>query len=237
MDLATVDHLLTTTRSVRKRLDFSRPVDPAVIERCIEIAMQAPDRLERAGLALRRRHRRREAQGDRRPLQARASSSTPRNPDLRPHLQRRRPALAAAAARRRLGDATSPSTCTRRRSSSSRASRAASRTPACWRRRRSTARSCRRRGRSCWRCARAASAPPGPRCTSCSSRTSAKLLGIPDTVTQTALFPVAYYTGSDFKPAKRLPAAQLRALEHVGTPPRRERPLRAARPTTRTSRS
>ena len=42
MDLATVDHLLTTTRSVRKRLDFGRAVDPAVIERCLEIAMQAP---------------------------------------------------------------------------------------------------------------------------------------------------------------------------------------------------
>lgn len=42
MDLATVDHLLTTTRSVRKRLDFSRPVDPEIIARCIEIAVQAP---------------------------------------------------------------------------------------------------------------------------------------------------------------------------------------------------
>jgi nitroreductase len=42
MDLATVDHLLTTTRSVRKRLDLSRPVEPDVIERCIEIAFQAP---------------------------------------------------------------------------------------------------------------------------------------------------------------------------------------------------
>ncbi|RMD82355.1 MAG: nitroreductase [Candidatus Dadabacteria bacterium] len=42
MDLATVDELLTTTRSVRKRLDFTRPVEPEVIERCIEIAVQAP---------------------------------------------------------------------------------------------------------------------------------------------------------------------------------------------------
>jgi nitroreductase len=42
MDLATVDHLLTTTRSVRKRLDLARPVEPEVIERCIEIAIQAP---------------------------------------------------------------------------------------------------------------------------------------------------------------------------------------------------
>lgn len=42
MDLASVDHLLTTTRSVRKRLDFSRPVPPELIEECIEIALQAP---------------------------------------------------------------------------------------------------------------------------------------------------------------------------------------------------
>jgi nitroreductase len=42
MDLQTVDELLTTTRSVRKRLDFTRPVDPAVIEECLELAVQAP---------------------------------------------------------------------------------------------------------------------------------------------------------------------------------------------------
>ena len=42
MNLETVDHLLTTTRSVRKRLDFSRPVEPEIIERCLEIALQAP---------------------------------------------------------------------------------------------------------------------------------------------------------------------------------------------------
>ena len=33
----------------------------------------------------------------------------------------------------------------------------------------------------------------------------ANILGIPATVTQAALFPVAYFTGDDFKPAKRLP--------------------------------
>jgi len=42
MDIASTDHLLTTTRSVRKRLDFSRPVDSAVILQCIDIALQAP---------------------------------------------------------------------------------------------------------------------------------------------------------------------------------------------------
>ena len=32
-----------------------------------------------------------------------------------------------------------------------------------------------------------------------------KLLGIPDTVTQVALLPVAYYTGEGFQPAPRRP--------------------------------
>lgn len=42
MDLATVDELLTTTRSVRKRLDLDRPVGREVILECIRLAMQAP---------------------------------------------------------------------------------------------------------------------------------------------------------------------------------------------------
>ncbi len=37
-------------------------------------------------------------------------------------------------------------------------------------------------------------------------REAAALLHIPDSITQTALLPVAAYTGTDFKPAKRLPA-------------------------------
>lgn len=36
------DELLTTTRSVRKRLDFSRPVEPELIRECLELAVQAP---------------------------------------------------------------------------------------------------------------------------------------------------------------------------------------------------
>jgi nitroreductase len=42
MDIASVDELLTTTRSVRKRLDLSRPVGRDVILECIRLAMQAP---------------------------------------------------------------------------------------------------------------------------------------------------------------------------------------------------
>jgi nitroreductase len=34
--------LLTTTRSVRKRLDFSRPVEREVIEDCLRVGLQAP---------------------------------------------------------------------------------------------------------------------------------------------------------------------------------------------------
>lgn len=37
-----VDEVLTTTRAVRKRLDLERPVDRAVIEECLELALQAP---------------------------------------------------------------------------------------------------------------------------------------------------------------------------------------------------
>jgi nitroreductase len=42
IDLASVDHVLTTTRSVRRRLDLERPVEPAVIEECLRLAIQAP---------------------------------------------------------------------------------------------------------------------------------------------------------------------------------------------------
>jgi nitroreductase len=64
-DLSETDRLLTTTRSVRKRLDLSAPVDLDEIQECIAIACQAPtggnvqdwrwvvvtDAAKRAGLA------------------------------------------------------------------------------------------------------------------------------------------------------------------------------------------
>lgn len=36
------DEVLMTTRAVRKRLDFERPVEMSVIEECLNIALQAP---------------------------------------------------------------------------------------------------------------------------------------------------------------------------------------------------
>jgi nitroreductase len=41
-DLPVVDRLLSTTRSVRRRLDLSRPVEPSVIVECLRLAVQAP---------------------------------------------------------------------------------------------------------------------------------------------------------------------------------------------------
>lgn len=41
LDLAP-DELLTTTRAVRRRLDFDRPVPRALVEECVRIALQAP---------------------------------------------------------------------------------------------------------------------------------------------------------------------------------------------------
>lgn len=36
------DELLTTTRAVRKRMDFDAPVDPTLVRECLEIALQSP---------------------------------------------------------------------------------------------------------------------------------------------------------------------------------------------------
>ena len=44
MDLGlSSDELLTTTRSVRKRLDFTRPVSRDLVETCAQLAFQAPN--------------------------------------------------------------------------------------------------------------------------------------------------------------------------------------------------
>ena len=42
VDLASVDHVLNTTRSVRLRIDLEREVPRSMIEECLDIALQAP---------------------------------------------------------------------------------------------------------------------------------------------------------------------------------------------------
>jgi nitroreductase len=39
----TPDELLTTTRAVRRRLDFDRPVDLDLVKECLQLAVQAPN--------------------------------------------------------------------------------------------------------------------------------------------------------------------------------------------------
>jgi nitroreductase len=42
IDIAMTDRLLTTTRAVRKRLDFTQPVPMQLVRECLEVALQAP---------------------------------------------------------------------------------------------------------------------------------------------------------------------------------------------------
>ena len=48
-DLSITDGLLSTTRAVRKRLDFERPVSNDIIRACLELALQAPTGANRQG--------------------------------------------------------------------------------------------------------------------------------------------------------------------------------------------
>ena len=42
LDQQVCDELLNTTRSVRKRLDLTKPVPREVIDECLQLAVQAP---------------------------------------------------------------------------------------------------------------------------------------------------------------------------------------------------
>ena len=75
-----VDEVLTTTRSVRKRLDFEKPVPREVLMECLELGAAGADRLQRAGLAMGVRRRRREEEGDRRHLPAQRDAATSSSP-------------------------------------------------------------------------------------------------------------------------------------------------------------
>jgi nitroreductase len=48
-DLSITDALLSTTRAVRKRLDFDRPVSKDIIRACLKLALQAPTGANRQG--------------------------------------------------------------------------------------------------------------------------------------------------------------------------------------------
>lgn len=212
MDIASTDHLLKTTRSVRKRLDFSRPVERAVIEQCLEIALQAPtggnqqgwhfvvvtDRVKKKALAdLYRRGWEIYTKLERPPMAESdpRAAQLPRVVDsaqfLTDHFHEA-PVMVIPCIEGRVEQAPQ----------FAQASVYGSILPAVW----SLMLALRSRGLgSAWTTIHLMY-----------EREAAELLGIPATFTQAALLPVAYFTGDDFKPAKRLPLAQVSSWDTWG---------------------
>jgi nitroreductase len=198
VDISTVDQLLSTTRAVRKRLDLTRPVGRDVILDCLQLAMQAPtasnrqnwrwvvvtDKEKRAAIA----DVYRAAGGD---YLARAATSE-QDPQTRRVYESAHsltgiladvPVHVIPCIEGRLDDLPLISA----------ASAWGSILPAAW----SFQLALRSRGLgTVWTTLHLAK-----------EREVAELLGIPDGVTQVALFPVAYTVGTDFKPAAR-PSAE-----------------------------
>jgi nitroreductase len=214
MDLSTpenlqvIDHLLTTTRSVRRRLDFLRPIELEVIERCLEIAMQAPtasnsqnwhfvvvtESAKKAAIAeyYRKAFRAYIAGSALGVIKAAVARKQRPRPDrgqtarvaqsanyLAQHLQEAPVFIIPCFEGRVEHD-----------SVAEQAARYGSLLPATW----SLMLALRARGL-------------GAAWTSLHlvyEKEVAKILGIPETITQAALLPVAYFTGQDFSPAHRL---------------------------------
>ena len=197
MDISSVDELLTTTRAVRKRLDLTRPVGRDVILQCVRLAMQAPtasneqdwrwlvvtDADKRAAIAEIYR-----SIGAEYLAHAAATTSDP---------QTRRVYQSALGLTETLAKVpVHVIPCLESRFDGSNllaaASAWASIIPAGW----SFLLALRSRGLgSVWTTMHLAT-----------EHEVAELLGIPSTVTQASLFPVAYTVGTDFRPAARPPA-------------------------------
>ena len=195
MDVSAIDDVLTTTRSVRRRLDLNRPVERDIIERCIEIAVQAPcgsnrgwyhfmvvtDPGKRAAMAEIYRKAYRDIIGD------------------DPAWERSKLGISSRYLADHLQDVpVHIIPCIQGRAEQAgplrQASKYGSILPATW----SLMLALRARGLgSAWTTAHIRY-----------ETEVADLLGIPHDVTQAALLPVAYTLGTDFKPARRVPARE-----------------------------
>jgi nitroreductase len=195
-DTASTDLLLTTTRAVRKRLDLERPVDPEIILECLRLAVHAPtgsntqgwrwvvvtDPDKRAELA------RMYAESGADYLRTKASRE--QDPQTRrvyesavylTEILDRVPVHVIPCIEGRADNASNLAS----------ASQYGSIIPAAW----SFMLALRSRGLgSVWTTLHLFK-----------EKEAAELLGIPESVTQVALLPVAYTTGGDFKPAHREP--------------------------------
>ena len=203
-DLSQVDHLLSTTRAVRKRLDLTRPVPQDLLLDCIRLATQAPagqniqkwrwvvvdDPKLKQGLAeIYRKAYQPYIDYQKKAVEKVGRSDASGIMESSDHLAnvlQDVPALVIPCGLDRL-----PENVT----SGHAAGYYGSLLPAVW----SFMLAARSRGL-------------GTAYTTLHlnyEREAGELLGIPETVTQLALIPVAYYTGDDFKPAKRLPVEKV----------------------------
>jgi nitroreductase len=196
MDTTVTDHLLATTRAVRRRLDLDRPVEPEVILECLRLAVQSPtgsnaqgwhwlvvtDPVKRARLqelygAMGRPYLESQAESHEDPQTRRVYQSAVYLLDVLDRV----PVHVIPCTEGRIDGAENFGA----------ASFYGSILPAVW----SFMLALRSRGLgSAWTTLHLAK-----------EAEAAELLGIPDGITQVALIPVAYFTGDDFKPAVRPP--------------------------------
>ena len=198
-DVAVTDRLLATTRSVRRRLDLSRPVEPEVIMECLDLAVQAPtasgvqrwrwlivtDPEKRAALADLYREGNIEFQKMMAGNPHRESAAFYESANfLIDHLQEVPVHVVPCIVGRAEG-----------RGAEGAVALYASIMPAAW----SFMLALRSRGLgSVWTTLHVSR-----------EREAAELLGIPDDVTQVGLLPVAYTLGTEFKAANRQPADEV----------------------------
>ncbi|WP_141582504.1 nitroreductase family protein [Actinomadura sp. WMMA1423] len=206
------DELLTTTRTVRKRLDLDRPVPVELIRECLEIAVQAPSGSNRQGwqwivvtepgtrAAIGEHYRRAFAAY----AQAGGAGGGQYQDDPERAEVQRRVGESAAYLGERMGDVpVLVIPCLRvpggRLPEGNQAGLWGSLLPAVW----NYALAARARGL-------------GTAWTSLHlmyEREVADLLGLPEDVRQGALIPTAYYTGDTFRPAPRVPLEEILHLD------------------------
>ncbi|MDX1648553.1 MAG: nitroreductase family protein [Myxococcota bacterium] len=206
MDLASVDKLLTTTRAVRKRLDLEKPVHPAILQECMEIAIQAPTGSNSQGwqflfgtdsgkkLALAELYRRAFDPYVNRADRPDYGEEDPRSQQM-PHVLESAKYLAAHLQQVPVHLIPCVDGRVENAPAWAQASVYGSILPAVW----SFMLAARARGLgTAWTTLHLPF-----------EKEAAELLGIPESMTQCALVPVAYFQGEDFKPAKRLPVREV----------------------------
>lgn len=197
------DELLTTTRTVRKRLDLTRPVPIELVRECLEIALQAPSGSNRQGwhwIVVTDAEKRRqvgEIYGEvtRRYLASGSSAGSLYKDDPERGRIQQRVSSSAAWLGEHMGEVPvlviAALEGEQELPSGNQAGFWGSLLPAVW----SYSLAARARGLgTAWTTLHLAR-----------ERQVAELLGIPAGVHQGALIPTAYYTGETFKPAPRVP--------------------------------